>query len=116
MSKQLPANLAAETGVLSCVFTDPSRVLPAIASMGLSHTHFHDMQRHHLFKEVMALYRSGKTVDLVTLSKKLNSKSKLYKELTDSPSSDTAAAAKDKIYTGELVVFPDVLDQGNRPI
>lgn len=112
-NRELPTNLAAETGVLRCILTNP-KSLPAIAAMGLSHTHFHDMQRHHLFKEVMALYRSGRTVDLITLGKKLDGESRLYKELTDSPSSDTVDAAKDyaKLVIGNAVARDMIIASG----
>jgi replicative DNA helicase len=93
-SRELPTNIAAESGVLSCILTN-KKSLPAVVAMGLSDAHFSDQRHARLYEEIVALYRAGRPVDGVTLDKILTAYGGLGKRLYESPSSDTPDAAED---------------------
>lgn len=94
-TRELPRDIAAESGVISCALVNPTRTLPLYASIGLASDHFSSMAHSRFYAEMMSLYRSGKTVDAVMLSKQLEKTDGLYDQVAGVKSSDTPKAGRD---------------------
>lgn len=109
--KQLPTNLVAENGALSCAMTMPDTILPIYQRLGLTAEQFSGVQQKRLYAAMLALREDGKTIDQVMLSGLLTGMADLNKQLLDSPSQDTPTAAVDYALTViEAALSRDVIE------
>lgn len=102
-SKKLPANLAAENGVLSCILVLPNKVMPVVARLGLERAHFSGVVQGELFESILELWQANKTIDQVMLARLMSGAGEFIAELSQAPSSDTPDAAAD--YAREVIEY-----------
>lgn len=103
-SKRLPTNPAAENGALSCALILPDIVLPIYVRLGLQPEQFSGGNHQELYRRMLELFQAGKIVDQVTVVNLLAAMpDEFTAEIGQSPSSDTAAAARD--YAQEIVEY-----------
>ena len=104
-SRNLPTNVKAENGLLSCAMVRPNETLVICKRLGLTADQFSGPGQKRLYKGILELSRDGKTVDPVMLNNVVKGINGLMDALLDSPSTYTDDAVRD--YT--LVIIEHAL-------